>query len=734
MNKKAFPFTAAKTPMSKPSRRDLLKGAAAGLVIGFVFTPARSRVLAAAPPPQLTNAQLANAFVRVAPDNTVTVMIKHLEMGQGVYTGLPTIVAEELDADWSQMRAESAPANAELYKNLAFGMQGTGGSTAVANSFEQLRKAGATARAMLVDVAAKDWKVPAASITVKKGVVSHAASKRSATFGELAEKAARLAPPVDVKLKDPKDFTLIGTDVPRMDNIEKTTGKAVFAIDVVRPGMVYAAVARPPRFGAVMKTFDAKAASSLKGVIAVVPISSGVAVVADSFWTAKQARDALQITWDDSNAEKRGTPELLAAYKALAKTPGQSAKKTGDANAALSTAAKTVTAEFEFPYLAHAPMEPLDAVVEVRDGACEVWAGSQFQTIDQANVARVLGLKPEQVTIHTLVAGGSFGRRANFASDFIVETAEVAKTLPPGTPVKLIWTREDDIKGGKYRPMYVHSMKAGLDANGGLAAWSHRIVGQSILKGTAFAGQPGSLDFTSVEGASNLPYNIPNIDVELHTTEVGVPVLWWRSVGSTHNAYATEVFIDMVARAAGKDPLAFRQAMLPAGHARHKALLDLVAQKSGWGTDLGADKARGIAVAESFSSFVAQVAEISRDAKGNIKVDRIVCAVDCGIAINPDVIRAQMEGGIGYGLGAIMKGAITLKDGMVEQSNFDGYDVLRMDEMPKIEVHIVPSTANPTGVGEPGVPPAGPAVANAIFALTGKPVTVLPINKALLSS
>jgi len=734
MNKKAFPFAASETPMSKPSRRDLLKGAAAGLVIGFVFTPRGSRVLAAEAPPPLTNAELVNAFVRVAPDNTVTVMIKHLEMGQGVYTGLPTIVAEELDADWSQMRAESAPANAALYKNLAFGMQGTGGSTAVANSFEQLRKAGATARAMLVEAAAKDWKVPAADITVSKGVVSHAGSQRSATFGALADKAARLTPPADVKLKDPKDFTLIGTSVPRMDNVEKTTGKAIFALDIVRPGMVYAAVARAPRFGATMKTFDPTASMRLKGVISVTPISSGVAVVADSFWTAKQARDALQITWDDSKAEKRGTPELLAEYKKLAKTQGQSAKKAGDAAGVLAKAARTVTADFEFPYLAHAPMEPMDAVVEIKDGACEVWAGCQFQTVDQGNVARVLGLKPEQVTIHTLLAGGSFGRRANFASDFIVETVEVAKTLPAGTPVKLIWTREDDIKGGRYRPMYVHSMTAGLDANGALSAWSHRIVGQSIMKGTAFQGQPGSIDATSVEGASNLPYNVPNIDVELHTTDVGVPVLWWRSVGSTHNAYATEVFIDIVARAAGKDPLAFRQAMLPAEHARHKAVLDLVAQKSGWGTALGANKARGIAVAESFGSYVAQVAEVSRDAKGDIKVERIVCAVDCGIAINPDVIRAQMEGGIGYGLGAVMKGAITLKDGLVEQSNFDGYDLLRMDEMPKIEVHIVPSTANPTGVGEPGVPPAGPAVANAIFALTGKPVTVLPINKAKLSS
>ena len=731
MNKHSFPFAQTTATVSAaPSRRDMLKGAAAGLIIGFAFTPT-ARVLAAAAPAKKDFE--ANAFVRIAPDNTVTVIIKHLEMGQGVYTGLPTIVAEELDADWSQLRAESAPANAELYKNLAFGMQGTGGSTAVANSYDQLRKAGATARAMLVEAAAKEWKVPAADIMVKKGVISHASSNHTATFGQMAEKAALLTPPADVKLKDPKDFTLIGTVVPRMDNVGKTTGTAIFALDIVRPGMVYASIAHPPRFGGTMKSIDDTAAKKIKGVVAIVPISTGVAVVADSFWTAKQARDALQITWDESKAEKRGTAELTAEYKALAKTPGQSARKDGDAAGMMKKAAKTIETEFEFPYLAHAPMEPLDATVEIRDGACEVWCGSQFQTIDQGNVAKVVGLKPEQVTIHTLLAGGSFGRRANFASDYISETAEIAKALPLGTPVKLIWTREDDIKGGKYRPMYVHSMKAGLDDKGNVIAWTHRIVGQSIMKGTIFEGKPGGVDATSVEGAASLPYDLANIDVEVHTTDVGVPILWWRSVGSTHNAYATEVFTDMVAKAAGKDPYAFRQALLTK-HARHKGALDLAAQKAGWGTDLGKDKARGIAVAESFGSVVAQVAEISRDAKGKIKVDRVVCAVDCGIAINPDVIRAQMEGGIGYGLGAIMKGAITLKDGVVEQNNFDGYDVLRIDEMPKVEVHIVPSGNAPTGVGEPGVPAIGPAVANAIFALTGKPITQLPFNKRAVST
>ena len=713
--------------ISKTSRRDILKSAAAGLVIGFVWTPNRSAFAAPEPAAKIL---APNAFVRVAPDNTVTVMIKHLEMGQGVYTGLTTIVAEELDADWNQMRAEHAPADTALYKNLLFGMQGTGGSTAIANSWMQLRNAGAMARAVLVAAAAKEWKVPETEITVKKGVISHAASQRSASFGIFAARAALLPVPTDVKLKDPKDFNLIGTELPRLDNAGKINGTAVYAIDIVRPNMVYASIAHPPRFGGVVKSFDPAPAMKIKGVIKVVQISSGVAVVADSFWTAKRARDGLNIEWDDSKAEKRGTAELLAEYKALAQKPGASAKKSGDVAAV--KAAKTVTAEFDFPYLAHAPMEPMDAVVEIRDGAAEAWYGCQFQTIDQAAIARVAGLKPEQVTINTTFAGGSFGRRANAASDYVVETAEIAKAMPPNTPVKLIWTREDDTRGGKYRPAYFHNMKAGIDEKGDIVSWTHTVVGQSIAAGTPFAPKADAIDTMSVEGASNLPYAIPNLDVNLHTTKVGVPVLWLRSVGSTHTAYATEVFFDMVAKAAGKDPYAARLALLDQ-HPRHKAVLELAAQKAGWGTDLGPNKARGIAVAEAFSSYVAYVAEVSRDKNGGVKVDRVVCAVDCGTVINPDVVRAQMEGGFGFGYGLVLKSAITLKEGKVEQGNFDSYDVLRMSDMPKIEVHIVPSTEKPTGVGEPGVPPAGPAVANAIFALTGKAPTSLPILKKGLS-
>jgi isoquinoline 1-oxidoreductase subunit beta len=485
---------------------------------------------------------------------------------------------------------------------------------------------------------------------------------------------------------------------------------------------------RPPLFGATVKSFDPTATKAVPGVVEVLQVPRGVAVVAKSFWAAKLGRDALKVAWDDSKAEKRSTATIMAEYRTLAEQPGKPARKEGDAAAALKGAAKLITATYEFPYLAHAPMEPLDAVVKLDADSCEIWCGDQFQTVDQGNAAATAGLKPEQVKIHTLLAGGSFGRRANMGSDYIVEAVSVAKALGAnGIPVKLQWTREDDIRGGLYRPLYLHRLEAALDKNGQLVGWQHRIVGQSIIAGTAFAAVmiKDGIDGTSVEGAANLPYAVPNMSVELSTTETGVPVLWWRVVGSSHTAYATEAFIDEIAHAAGKDPFAFRQAMLE-HHPRHKAVLELAAKAAGWGSPLPKGKGRGIAVAEAFGTYVAQVAEVTVAPNGKVKVDRVVCAVDCGTPINPDVITAQMEGGIGFGLGAALYGAITLKDGQVEQTNFDAYQVLRIDEMPKVEVHIVPSPEAPTGVGEPGVAPVGPAVANAVFAATGKRLRVLP--------
>ena len=719
------------------SRRDFLK-AGAGLTLG-VLAP---RALAQAAGPGRAGGEVVarstfepNAFVRIGADNTVTVVVKHVEMGQGTYTGLPTLVAEELDADWSQIRVTGAPADAKRYNNLFWGeAQGTGGSTAVANSFDQLRQAGATARAMLVAAAAQQWNVPADAITVSRGTVTHKGSSRKATFGQLADAAAKQPVPASVKLKEPKDFVYIGKRVPRTDARAKSNGTALFTQDVKLPGMLTAVVAHPPRFGGKVKSIDASAAKAIAGVAEVVQIPNGVAVLARDFWAAKQGRDALKIEWDDSAAFKLGSPEILAEYRKLAQTPGAPARKDGDADAALAGASRRIEAAFEFPYLAHAALEPMNCVVRLGADRCEVWNGEQFQTIDQALVARTVGLKPEQVTLNMLYAGGSFGRRATPDSDYLVEAASIAKAIDGRSPVKLVWTREDDMRAGHYRPIYVHALKAGLDSAGNLVAWHQRIVGQSILVGTPFEGMlvKDGIDGTSVEGATTLPYQIPNLGVELHSPKLGVPVLWWRSVGSTHTAFATEVFLDEVAAAAGKDPYELRRQLL-AKHPRHKRVLELAAQKSGWGKPLakgaaGERRGRGIAVHESFNTFVAQVAEVTVQADGSYKVDRVVCAVDCGVAVNPDVIRAQMEGGIGYGLSAALHGAITLKDGVVEQSNFHNYPILRINEMPAVEVHIVPSSEKPSGVGEPATPVIAPAVANALFAATGKRLRNLPFG------
>jgi isoquinoline 1-oxidoreductase beta subunit len=719
------------------SRRDFLK-AGAGFTLGVLVAP---RALAQAGPGRAGGEVVAksvfepNAFVRIGADNTVTVVVKHLEMGQGTYTGLPTLVAEELDADWSQIRVAGAPADAKRYNNLFWGeAQGTGGSTAIANSFDQLRQAGATARAMLVAAAAGQWNVPADSITVSRGTVLHKGSGRKATFGQLAEAAARQPVPSGVQLKSPKDFVYIGKRVPRTDSRAKSNGTATFTQDVKLPGMLTAVVAHPPRFGGKVKSFDAAAAKAITGVADVVQIPSGVAVLARDFWAAKQGRDALKVEWDESPAFKLGSPEILAEYRKLAQTPGASARKDGDAEAALAGAARRVEAAYEFPFLAHAALEPMNCVVRLQADRCEVWNGEQFQTIDQALVAQTVGLKPEQVTLNMLYAGGSFGRRATPDADYLVEAASIAKAIDGRAPVKLVWTREDDMRAGHYRPLYVHALRAGLDGAGNLVAWHQRIVGQSILAGTPFEPMlvKDGIDATSVEGASTLPYQVPNLAVELHSPKLGVPVLWWRSVGSTHTAFATEVFLDEIAAAAGKDPYELRRALL-AKHPRHRGVLELAAQQSRWGKPLAAGRSgerrgRGIAVHESFNTFVAQVAEVTVQSDGSFKVDRVVCAVDCGIAVNPDVIRAQMEGGIGYGLSAGLHGAITLKEGAVEQSNFHDYPVLRISEMPAIEVHIVSSTEKPTGVGEPATPVIAPAVANALYAATGKRLRNLPIG------
>jgi len=714
-----------------PARRAFLKTGVvlgAGLTLGFYLPSGVMRRAEAST--EIADTFAPNAFLRITPDNVITVLVKHLEMGQGVYTGLPMLVAEELEADWQQIKVESAPADLALYANLAWGgsAQGTGGSTSMGNSWEQLRRAGATARVMLIAAAAADWEVDATTLRAESGYVIDTDNDRKASYGELTTKAAALPPPDEIDLKAPKDWKIIGKSLPRKDSLEKSTGQARFAIDWPLPGMLTALVARAPRFGAAVKSFDAEQTKALPGVKTVVQIPQGIAVVADGFWAAKKGRDALIIDWE--GGETLSTDELFKQYHEWADKPALVAAAEGDVDQALEQGVHKLEATFEFPYLAHAPLEPLNCVVQLQDDGCDIWAGSQLQTLDQAVAANIAGLEPHQVRIHTLFAGGSFGRHANPTSDYIAEGVAIAKaTRSLQAPIRLMWTREDDIKGGYYRPQYVHRLSATLDKTGQPIGWFHRIVGQSILAGTPFEAMlvKDDIDATSVEGASNLPYAIPHRRVELLSTRVGVPVLWWRSVGHTHTGFATEVFIDELAAAANRDPVEFRRALLTK-HPRHRAVLELAAEKADWGTPLPAGRGRGIAVHESFHSYVAQVAEVTVQPDGRFRVDRIVCAVDCGIAVNPDVITAQMEGGIGFGLTAALHGRITLKDGAVEQSNFHDYLLLRINEMPKVEVHIVPSEAAPTGVGEPGVPPCAPAVANALYAATGKRIRRLPID------
>lgn len=709
---------------NKISRRSFIQASA---ITGVGFSVGAFTSVATAGESNKTSQSLGH-FVKVSKDNKVTVVIKHLDKGQGVTTGLTAIVAEEMDADWSQMAWEFAPADASKYNNLFWGpYQGTGGSTAIANSWNQLRQAGAAAKHMLISAAASKWGVDASGITVEKGMIKHSSGK-SAAFGEFAELASVVEPPKEPKLKDPNEFTLIGTHLPRIDSPEKSTGKANYTVDVRRPGMLSAVIAHPPKFGAVAKSVDDTAAKQIAGVKAVVTVPRGVAVLAENYWAATQGKNALTIEWDESKAEQRGSSELWQEYKELGQKPGAEMRKEGDVAAAISGAANTIEMEFEFPYLAHATMEPLNCVVELKDGECHIFTGSQVPTLDQFIVSKIVELPPEKIFIHTQFAGGSFGRRAVPDSDFVAEAAMIAKAINGSAPVSMQWSREDDMKGGRYRPMAYHKFSAAIDDKGQLSGWHQRIVSQSILRGTPFEGFiQGPADNAISEGGHTLPYKVPNFLADVHEAQVGVPVLWWRSVGHTHNAFATEVFFDEVAHAMKRDPVELRTELLK-DHPRHLAVLKLAAEKANWGKSLPKNKAQGVAVHESFGSLVAQVAEVTLNDDGTFKVEKITCAVDCGIAITPDVIKAQMEGGIGYGLGSTLGEKITLNNGSVEQNNFYDYFPLRIHQMPDIDVHIVPSANPPSGVGEPGTPPAGPAVANALRKLTGKALTSLPIG------
>ena len=706
-------------------RREFLRfsvAASGGLLIGL-YLPGASKLAVAEE--GSGNAFMPNAFLRIGTDDRVTVIVNHSEMGQGVYTALPMLLAEELDADWNNVAYESAPVDPK-YNHPVFGMQITGGSSSVWSGFEQYRNAGATARTMLIAAAAQQWNADPSTLRTESGVVLDG-TNRKLRYGQLAEAAAKIEPPIKVTLKDPKAFKLIGTPVKRLDTSEKINGKAIFGIDVKAPGMLTAVVARAPVFGAKLKDFDDSRARNMPGVRKIAAVPSGVAVVADSFWQAKIARDAVRIDWDEGVMHDFSTTEMMQQFREQAKSPGTSVRRDGDADAALAKAAQKIEAVYEVPYLSHLMMEPLNCAIDLRADSCEIWTGTQFQTVDRAAAAKAAGLPNEKVQIHTTFLGGGFGRRATPQSDFVVEAVHVAKAA--GAPVKVVWTREDDMQGGWYRPAFLHAIVGGVDASGSPVSWRSRLVGQSIMSGTMFESmmmKGKEYDPASVEGVDDLPYEISNLAVESHQAKVGVPVQWWRSVGHSHTGFATECFIDELAALGGKDPYQFRRALLTK-HPRHLAVLDLAAQKAGWGKPLPKGRGRGIAVHFAFGSYNAQVAEISVT-DGKVRVHRIVSAVDCGHYVNPGIISAQLEGGAIFAASAALYQELTFENGRLQQTNFHTFPVMRMNECPEIETYIVESDEKSGGIGEPGVPCTAPAIANAVFAATGKRIRKLPIR------
>ncbi|HET8564466.1 MAG TPA: xanthine dehydrogenase family protein molybdopterin-binding subunit [Candidatus Binatia bacterium] len=705
-------------------RRKFLKfslAASGGLLIGL-YLPGKSKRAFAQK--QSTSVFMPNAFVRIGSDERVTVIVNHSEMGQGVYTALPMLLAEELDADWNKIGFEAAPVDPK-YNHPVFGMQVTGGSTSVWSAFDQFRKAGAAARAMLIAAAAQQWSVNPATLRTESGAVLDR-TKRRLTYGRLAEAAAKITPPEQVALKDPKTFKLIGKPVKRLDTAEKVNGNAVFGIDVKLPAIQAAVIARAPIFGAKMKSFDDSRARGMSGVRKIVAVPSGVAVIADTFWQAKKARDALRIDWDDGAMRTFSTSQMMQQYREQAKSPGKSVRREGDPDAAFAKAAQKIEAVYEVPYLSHAMMEPLNCAVDLRTDSCEIWTGTQFQTVDRANAAKIAGLSDEKVQIHTTFLGGGFGRRATPQSDFVVEAVHVAKAA--GAPVKVVWTREDDMQGGWYRPAFLHAIAGSVDSKGKPVSWRSRLVGQSIFAGTLFESmmKEKGYDPASVEGADDLPYAIPNLAIEYYQTQVSVPVQWWRSVGHSHTGFATECFVDELAALARNDPYQFRRALL-LKHPRHLGVLDLAAQKAGWGKPLPKGRARSIAVHFAFESYNAQVAEVSVS-DGKVQVHRIVSVIDCGRYVNPDIIAAQLEGGAIFGASAALFQELTFENGRLQQTNFHTFPMMRMNECPKIETHVVESNEKSGGIGEPGVPCTAPAIANAVCAATGKRIRKLPIR------
>ena len=706
------------------TRREFLQAASVagtGLVIGF-HLPSRPRL---GPVPAPADPFAPNAWLRIDANESVLILVDRSEMGQGVATALPMLVAEELEADWSNVRIEFAPAD-KAYINPIFGMQGTGGSTSVRAAWTPLRKAGAAAREMLIAAAAQTWGVERSECRAERGAVVHPATKRRLTYGKLVAKAATLPVPQDVPLKDQKDWKILGTPAKRLDTPPKVDGTAQFGIDVKVPGMLVAVVARCPVFGGKVARFDATKAKAVPGVRHVAQISSGVAVVADGYWPAKKGRDALEITWDEGPNAAVTSASISQLLTQRAEQAGVVARHDGDPDAGLSGAATKFDAAYELPFLAHATMEPMNCTAHVRADGVDIWAPTQFQTGAHELGAKIGGVAPEKVNVHTTYLGGGFGRR--FELDFIQEALEASKAAR--APVKVVWSREDDTQHDQYRPACVHQLRAGLDPSGQPVAWTHRIVAPSIMARVFPQFVKNGLDGETVEGGVGMPYAVPNVHVDYLMTDTGIPVGFWRSVNNTFNAFVVESFIDELARAARKDPYEYRRDLL-AKAPRHLGVLNLAASKAGWSAPPPAGRSRGIAVWKSFESYVAEVAEISLARDGAVRVHRVVCAVDCGPVVNPDIVEAQMQGGIVYGLTAALWGEITIDKGRVKQSNFHDYRMLRMAEMPEVEVHIVPSTDTQGGVGEPGTPPIAPAVCNAIFAATGKRIRKLPIGKVV---
>jgi len=720
-------------PAGLPRRSFLKLTAASGFALGAF--PLGTLAQDAAKPAGLKPTQQPSAFVQIDKDGTTTITINRLDFGQGVQTALPMILADELDADWSKVRSVHGN-NAPAYVDPVFGMHLTGGSGSIAHSYAQYRELGARTRAMLVSAAAAQWKVDASTLRTRNGAVIGPGGKQLG-YGELADAAMKLPVPETVTLKDPKDFRLIGKATGRLDAKAKSSGHQSYGIDTRLPGMLTAVVARPPVFAAKLKSVDDGAAKAIKGVKAVlrVPVDrggEGVAVIADGYWAAKQGRDALKLEWDTSSVEKVDSAKQLAQYRELAGKPG--ARKYDADVSKLASSAHKIDAEFVFPYLAHAPMEPLNCTVSLAGDKAELWVGSQMPGLDGMAASKVLGVLPQNVKVNVQMAGGGFGRRAIGTSDYVVEACGVAKAAHVAgisAPIRTLWSREDDIKGGYYRPMHLHTAKIGFDAQGKIDAWDHVIVGQSILGGTPFEPMlvKNGIDGTAVEGMKE-PYEIP-MRLTVHHPKVNVPVLWWRSVGSTHTAFVMETLVDEIARTTKQDPVAYRMKLIGSDHPRHKAALQLAVDKSGYGKKkLTAGRAWGVAVHESFNSVVAYVVEASvKD--GTPTLHSVTAGVHCNLVVNPKSLEAQVQGAALMGLSMCLPGAaITLKDGIVEQSNFSDFVVPRITDMPHIAVYTVPSADAPTGMGEPGLPPLAPAFANAVTALTGKPLRELPFKRA----